>query len=217
VTKAKSKIQTPTLDLEQEIAQAIGSIYVAGLDEAGRGALAGPVVAAAVILPLDQPDELARFASVRDSKQLTAAQRQQLYDQITTHALTYGIGRATAQEIDQDGILKANFRAMLSAVAQLHPPAQYLLVDGSLPIRPTALPQKTVVRGDSRCLTIAAASILAKVSRDRLMVELDAQYPLYSFGRHKGYATPQHLAALEKHGPCPIHRFTFAPIRRPLL
>jgi ribonuclease HII len=217
VKKAKSKIQNPTLDLEQQIAQEIGSIYVAGLDEAGRGALAGPVVAAAVILPLDQPDQLAHFANVRDSKQLTALQREQLYDKIIAHALTYGIGSATAQEIDQDGILKANFRAMLSAVAQLDPPAQYLLVDGSLPVRPTVLPQKTVVRGDSRCLTIAAASILAKVSRDRLMIQLNEQYPLYGFGRHKGYATPQHLAALEKYGPCPLHRYTFAPIRRPLL
>jgi ribonuclease HII len=217
IQNPKSKIPYPTLDLEQEIAQAIGTIYIAGLDEAGRGALAGPVVAAAVILPLDQPDQLAHLTHVHDSKLLTPGRREPLYDTIITHALAYGIGSATAQEIDQDGILKANFRAMRAAVAQLNPPPAYLLVDGPLPLRATTIPQKPVVRGDSRCLTIAAASILAKVTRDRLMVELDQQYPLYGFARHKGYATRQHLTAIQQHGPCPLHRFTFAPIRRPLL
>ena len=207
----------PTLELEMKLRQRKGYAYIAGLDEAGRGALAGPVVAAAVILPLETADLSERLAQVHDSKLITAKRRDLLYDLIVTEAVTFGVGVVSAAEIDEMGILPANNKAMLTAVAQLNPQPDYLLVDGPLYLRGSLLPQKPVVRGDSLSLTIAAASILAKVSRDRLMVELDAQYPQYGFARHKGYATQAHQTAVAQHGPLPIHRHSFAPIRQRLL
>ena len=191
--------------------------HIAGLDEAGRGALAGPVVAAAVILPLDNPDALAELHEVNDSKQLSAKKREELFSRITQHALAYGIGQESAAVIDEIGIIAATKRAMLTAVSQLNPPAQYLLIDGRIRLKNSPLPQQSIIRGDSKSLSIAAASILAKVTRDRFMVALDAHYLQYGFAQHKGYGTEMHRAAIEKYGPAPIHRYSFAPIRKPLI
>ncbi|MCI0398526.1 MAG: ribonuclease HII [Chloroflexi bacterium] len=203
---------TPHLELEMAAYRELGLTTIAGVDEAGRGAIAGPVVAAAVILPLEQPHRLAKLHAVRDSKQLTARQRAALYDLILEQAVAWGVGRIPAEEIDCIGILPANFKAMRLALAQLDPTAQYLLLDGPLRLPGVTLPQQAVVRGDNLSLTIAAASIVAKVTRDREMTALDTQYPLYGFASHKGYCTAGHQANLTRHGPCPIHRHTFAPI-----
>jgi ribonuclease HII len=207
----------PTTELEATLCREAQVNYVAGLDEAGRGALAGPVVAAAVILPLDDPRCLEKLNGVRDSKLLSPRRRDTLFDLIIENATSYGIGSASAEEIDRFGIRAANNRAMLAAAAQLEPAAQYLLVDGPLYVRGTLLPQKPVVRGDSLSLSIAAASILAKVSRDRLMLAMHQQYPPYGFAQHKGYATAKHLQALAELGPAACHRHSFAPIRNRLL
>jgi ribonuclease HII len=206
-----------TLELETAVFTTTRLLHIAGLDEAGRGALAGPVAAAAVILPLDNPDALAALSAVKDSKQLTPARREALFPLILQHALAYGIGLEPAEVIDDIGIMAATKRAMITAVAQLQPSAQYLLIDGRIRLQTIPLPQKAVVRGDDLSLSIAAASILAKVTRDRLMVELDPCYPQYNFLQHKGYGTAQHLAALARFGPCPAHRYSFAPIKRPLV
>src|SRR5690606_19460481 len=139
------------------------------------------------------------------------------YEQIVANAVAYGIAATSAPAIDEMGILPANMQAMRAALGQLRLPAEFLLVDGPLRLRQVVIPQKTVVRGDSTCLSIAAASILAKVTRDRYMVALHARYPHYGFARHKGYCTRQHVAALEAHGPCPEHRHSFAPICQRLL
>jgi ribonuclease HII len=207
----------PTLELEYRVFQQTGLKLIAGLDEAGRGAIAGPVVAAAVILPLDQSDLLAALVGVNDSKQLSARQREELYELVRERALAYGVGRSSAADIDQMGILPANAQAMQRALAQLQPAATFLLLDGRMRLRNIPLPQEAIVRGDSRSLSIAAASILAKVERDREMVGWHDQYPAYGFDRHKGYCTRQHEAAVARCGPCPIHRRTFAPIRQPML
>ena len=203
------------LALETAVSQQHHFTLIAGIDEAGRGALAGPVVAAAVILPLnDQIETL--LDGVNDSKQLTAKRRESLFDLICQHALAYGIGQEPASVIDEIGILPANRLAMGTAVAQLTPAPQFLLIDGRIRLPQLNIPQKSIVRGDSKSLSIAAASILAKVTRDRLMCELDDQFPNYGFAQHKGYGTELHRAAITQHGPCPQHRHTFAPIRRPL-
>jgi len=207
----------PTLDLELALRDETGLDAIAGLDEAGRGAIAGPVVAAAVILPLDDAGRLAELAGVADSKLLTPQRRGELYEQIVANAVAYGIAATSAPAIDEMGILPANMQAMRAALGQLRLPAEFLLVDGPLRLRQVVIPQKTVVRGDSTCLSIASASILAKVTRDRYMVALHERYPHYGFARHKGYCTRQHVAALEAHGPCPEHRHSFAPICQRLL
>lgn len=207
----------PTLDLERAVQKETGVTYVVGVDEAGRGAVAGPVVAAAVILPLDAPERLKHLNAVNDSKQLTPRKREALYTLIVEHALAYGIGSTPAASIDEMGILPANAQAMKAALRQLEPAGEYLLIDGRMRLQGIALPQRPVIRGDSLSLSIAAASILAKVARDRHMIDQDAHYPHYGFARHKGYCTAQHVAALHEHGPCPIHRHSFAPIRRGLL
>ena len=176
---------------------------VCGVDEAGRGPLAGPVCAAAVILPrgLDIP-------GLNDSKKLTAKRREALYDIITEQALAYGIAFASEQEIDEINILQATFLAMERAMAQLTPPPELALIDGNRS-KDFGLPVRTIVKGDSLSASIAAASILAKVTRDRLMEQYDEQYPQYGFAVHKGYGTKRHYAALREYGPCPIHRQTF--------
>lgn len=208
---------SPTLELENGILTQFGLTFIAGLDEAGRGALAGPVTAAAVILPLNDVRLLEKLQNVNDSKQVTAVMRETLFSRITEHALAYGIGAVPAEVIDGIGIVPATKLAMVTAVSQLTPAAQFLLIDGRIRLQSLPTPQQPIIRGDAQSLSIAAASILAKVSRDRLMIELDAHYPQYGFARHKGYGTPQHLAALERHGPCPLHRHSFAPIKRPLI
>ncbi len=180
-----------------------GFELVCGIDEAGRGPLAGPVCAAAVILPREL-----EIAGLNDSKKLTDKKRRELYDIITEQAVSYGIAMASEQEIDEINILQATFLAMERAVAKLLSKPDLALVDGNRePHLP--LPVKTVVKGDSRSANIAAASILAKVTRDLLMEELDEKYPAYGFAVHKGYGTKRHYEALREYGPCPIHRMTF--------
>jgi len=194
-----------------------GAAWVAGVDEAGRGALAGPVCAAAVIIPSDDDGYIDRLHGVRDSKLMTAAARDQMFALITDCVPVYAVGWASAEWIDRHGILSATRRAMTQAIRQLSPAAEAILVDGPLRLAAVNRPQWPIVRGDRRSLSIAAASILAKVSRDRFMLELDRRYPEYGFGRHKGYGTAEHLSALGLVGPCPEHRRSFAPLRQTLL
>lgn len=188
-------------------AQSRGYQLVAGVDEAGRGPLAGPVVAAAVILRPDRP-----IAGVNDSKKLTERQRERLFDQIMAEALSIGIGSSSPAEIDRINILQATRQAMLQAVQHLSAQPDILLIDGITTID-SPLHQHTIKQGDSRSASIAAASIIAKVTRDRLMLEFDHRYPQYGFGRHKGYGSAAHLTALRQHGPCPIHRLSFGGVR----
>ncbi len=206
-----------SLTLETAVSQESGIWYIAGVDEAGRGALAGPVVAAAVILPLQDNITLQKFSHVNDSKQLSAKKREALYTIITKHALTYGIGQSSAQLIDEIGIIAATKAAMKTAVSQLNPHADYLLIDGRIRLTQINRPQQSIIRGDSQSISIAAASILAKVTRDRIMIAQDDTYPAYKFAQHKGYGTQLHRDTLAQIGPCPIHRYTFAPIRKPLV
>jgi ribonuclease HII len=191
-------------------AQAQGARVVAGIDEAGRGPLAGPVVAAAVVLPLgcDLP-------GVDDSKKLSENRREELFTMIQTHALAIGIGMSDAATVDRINILQATLAAMRQAVEQLPLPADYLLIDGISKV-PMALPQQTLTKGESRSFSIAAASIIAKVTRDRLLLEIDRQYPGYGLAVHKGYGTKAHLAAIAAQGPSPIHRLTFRGVREHL-
>jgi len=184
-----------------------GVHYVAGIDEAGRGPLAGPVVAAAVVLPSSFP-----IPDIADSKTLTPKKRSRLYDDIYRHAVSVGIGVVDAVEIDRINILQAVLLAMLFSVGNLRPRPGYLLIDGNTPIH-TELPQQVIPKGDSRSISIAAASIIAKVTRDRLMVLYDEEYPQFGFRRHKGYPTKDHKAAIRKYGSCPIHRKTFRGVR----
>ena len=183
---------------------------IAGIDEAGRGALAGPVVAAAVILPcrIDTP----WLNQVRDSKQLSPARRELLFHYIHEAATAIGIGIAPNEVIDTQGIIKATRLAMKLAIDQLSPPAQCLLIDYML-IPEVPLPQKGITNGDRLCLSIACASIMAKVARDRLMVEFDGTYPGYGLAQHKGYGTKGHLACLCRLGPSSIHRQSFRPVK----
>ena len=189
-----------------------GYRLIAGLDEAGRGAWAGPVVAAAVILPLDRPRLAEELAGVRDSKQLTPGKRERLYRVIEEVALSVGLGIVPPDAIDEIGIVPATRLAMREAIAQLSPVPDFLLVD-FLRLPALSIPQKSITGGDALCLSIAAASIVAKVRRDRLMVELDARYPGYGFARHKGYGTQEHRQALAHLGPSPVHRLSFAPMK----
>ena len=183
---------------------------MAGVDEAGRGPLAGPVVAAAVIL-----DDLQPIAGLNDSKKLSAKRREQLFDEIKARALCFSIAQATVQEIDRLNILQATMLAMKRAVEGLRLKPQRVLVDGNR--LPTLdILAEAIVQGDALVPAISAASILAKVHRDRLCDELHALYPVYGFDQHKGYGTAQHLAALQTHGPADCHRMTFAPVARSL-
>ena len=180
---------------------------IAGVDEAGRGPLAGPVVAAAVIFPAGFSDSL-----IHDSKCLDARRREELVPVITGAAIDWAVAESSEAEIDALNILQATLRAMERAVASLQAVPDYVLVDGSvMPGLP--VPGETVVGGDGRVACIAAASILAKVHRDRLMIAHHQRWPVYGFDRNKGYGTPAHLAALAEHGPCPIHRRSFRPVR----
>jgi len=186
-----------------------GFTLVAGIDEVGRGSLMGPVMAAAVILP---EKIKGRWKSrVRDSKQLTAKAREFLFDFIIEAALTYGIGSSSNNEIDEVGIAKATRLAMVRAVKQLDPQPQFLLID-YVRLKESHYPQKGIVDGDSLCFSIACASIIAKVTRDRIVIDMDKEYPGYGFAAHKGYCTEEHLACLQAKGPCPLHRRTFNPV-----
>jgi ribonuclease HII len=181
---------------------------VAGVDEAGRGPLAGPVAAAAVIL---DPDRLPR--GLNDSKLLTADERERLFEAIMARALAVAVGFSSVAEIDAVNIRQATFRAMRRALSALAAAPAYVLIDGVDLAPALCCPGETVVRGDGAVLSIAAASIVAKVARDRLMRRLCAVHPAYGFSRHMGYATAVHLAAIEAHGPCPYHRLSFRPFR----
>ena len=191
-----------TMEKEMEI-RAKGFTAVCGIDEAGRDPLAGPVVATAVILPED-----IQLPGVNDSKKITEKKREILFDFVKEHALAYGIGEASETEIDEINILQATFLAMRRAVEALQIPADYALVDGNR-IQGLPVPAETVIGGDGKVLSIAAASILAKVTRDRYMRDMAAQYPEYGFEKHKGYGTKAHYAAIEQYGICPLHRKTF--------
>jgi ribonuclease HII len=195
----------PTDEFELE-ARRRGYRRIAGLDEAGRGPLAGPVVASAVVLP-----SRCHLVGCNDSKLLTETEREELYLAITRRAVGIGIGSATEEEIDRLNILEATRLAMRRALAGLMPQPDCLLVDAiSLP--QCALPIRSIIKGDALCMSVAAASIVAKVTRDRLMAEYHRQYPHYNFLSHKGYGTEEHLLQLAMHGPCLIHRRTYAPV-----
>ena len=192
----------PNFDFE-EVCYAGGYTAVCGVDEAGRGPLCGPVVAAAVILPrgIDIP-------GLNDSKKLTEKKREALFDIIKEKAIAYAIAEASPSEIDEINILNASMLAMRRAVAQLQVKADFALIDGNCS-RGFDIPTQTVVKGDAKSASIAAASILAKVTRDRQCIELDREYPQYGIAKHKGYPTKDHMYAVREHGPSPIHRLTF--------
>ena len=188
----------------EKLAYADGATIIAGVDEAGRGPLAGPVVAAAVILPHEY-----RHKVLNDSKQLTERERETLYTELTTAAeIRWATGLSDVAIIDSYNILRATWRAMVLALDALPIKPDYVRVPA---IR---LRQKAIVKGDAKSYSIAAASVIAKVTRDRLMLQFHEQYPQYNFAQHKGYGTPEHLAALTEHGPSPIHRRSFAPVRQ---
>jgi ribonuclease HII len=192
-----------------------GLSHVAGVDEAGCAPLAGPVVSAAVIFPKSWLENglPSQFRGLNDSKQLDAEQREKFFQKITTHSeIRFAISIADVETIDRINIRQAAWRAMENALNQLEPRAEHVLVDG-LRIRWLQYPQTPLVQGDARSYTIAAASVLAKVTRDRVMREFDAQFPGYGFAAHKGYPTPQHYAAIEKLGACAIHRKSFSPFK----
>ena len=201
----------PSLTEERKLWRA-GFVRVAGLDEAGRGALAGPVVAGAVILPVNSKQE-GLWAEVQDSKLLSPARREALAARIQAQAAAWSLGEASAAEIDASGIAPATRLAMRRAVQALSPPPDHLLIDW-VQLKSLNLPQQSFTKGDLRIVSIAAASILAKVHRDRLLCQLHENYPAYGFHSHKGYAVPSHLAAIERFGPCPVHRRSFSPLRK---
>ncbi|MET0516408.1 MAG: ribonuclease HII [Nitrospiraceae bacterium] len=193
-------------DIFEVEARRCGYRYVAGLDEAGRGPLAGPVVAAAVIFP-----RRCRVLGLNDSKQLSPAQRDQLYMSIRDRATMVGVGSATEKEIDRLNILEATRLAMQRAIASMPLVPDFLLVD-ALTLPCLSIPQRAIVTGDCLSLSIAAASVIAKVTRDRMMAGYHRDYPEYNFLSHKGYCTREHLRLLTRHGPCAIHRRTFWPV-----
>jgi ribonuclease HII len=188
-------------------ARAAGAVRIAGVDEVGRGPLAGPVVAAAAVLP-----DGMLIPGVTDSKQLSEQERERLYDVIIAAAVSYGIGIVDERTIDEINIREASLLAMERALAAIVPPPDHVLVDGNCCIPRLSLPQKAIIKGDCLSHSIAAASILAKVTRDRMMVDLHERFPQYNFKKHKGYGTAEHVAALRQHGPCEAHRRSFEPV-----
>jgi ribonuclease HII len=200
----------PTEEFERA-ARRCGYRRIAGIDEAGRGPLAGPVVAAAVVLPTR-----CRLSGIDDSKQLSEGERDRLYAAIREQAVGMGIGSADVGEIDRLNILEATRLAMRRAIEQLAPPPDYLLID-AVALPGIRIATRPIIKGDSLSLSIAAASIIAKVTRDRLMATYHEIYPEYDFLSHKGYGTAGHLQRLARHGPCSIHRRTFAPVRETVI
>lgn len=203
----KQNVQSDRWEYERQFWDR-GLTCVAGVDEVGRGPLAGPVVAVAVILPHDFDG-----TGITDSKLLSAHQRIDLYPSICERALSWGVGLVDAAGIDSQNILQASYTAMRLALAELPVKAEAVLVDGKFRIPNLEIPQRAIVDGDQLCVSIGAASIIAKEIRDRIMEDYDRQFPGYGFARHKGYATPEHLTALNRLGPSPIHRHSFAPVR----
>ncbi len=221
MSRGRSRLTAPNRDRAEDLfngqlvcdplaferaARVSGYTCIAGLDEAGRGPLAGPVVAAAVVLPAGL-----LIQGLTDSKQVPEPERDRLFDLIREQAVCYGIGTADERVIDEVNILQATVIAMERALEALTPCPDYLLLD-AITLPRVALPQKPIVKGDCRSHSIAAASILAKVTRDRLMLELHDRYPQYNFRKHKGYGTAEHLHLLKKHGPCEAHRRSFHPV-----
>jgi ribonuclease HII len=208
--RARKTISKPPSLIEENRLSAKGYRFIAGIDEAGRGALAGPVVAAAVILP--QSPDFPWLKSVRDSKEIPLAKRESLFDLIKQDAVAVSVGIIAPQTIDVINILNATKVAMCHAVTQLACPPDFLLID-CLRLPQLRISQKPIIRGDKICLSIACASIIAKVTRDRIMVELDQLHPGYGLALHKGYGTKHHVFCLRQHGPSAIHRHSFAPVR----
>ena len=188
-----------------------GYSMVAGLDEAGRGPLAGPVVAGVAVLPPKMVGSWVRL--IRDSKIMTRQEREQVFANLQDTAIALEVGVSSAVEIDDVGIVDATFLAMKRALNSLALMPQFLLLD-AFPLPGVDIPQKPIIGGDAKCLSIAAASIVAKVTRDNIMEEEDAQHPGYGFARHKGYGSSEHLRQLERLGPCPIHRYSFSPLSK---
>jgi ribonuclease HII len=196
---------------EKKLRASLGVVRIAGIDEAGRGALAGPVVAAAAILP-----ERFRHRTLRDSKQLSPELREKIYRYLTRHSeIVWAVGIVDSVVIDRINILRASHEAMRIAVAGLTISPDHVLIDG-LPVFPFPLPQTAIIDGDCLSLSIAAASVIAKVTRDSLMRNFCLEFPQYCFSQHKGYGTELHLQKLHEHGPCPIHRRSFEPVAQPL-
>src|SRR3954471_4022062 len=196
---------------EKKLRSSLGIGRIAGIDEAGRGALAGPVVAAAAILP-----EKFKHRKLNDSKQLLPEKREEIYhDLVGNHAIVWAVGVVDSVEIDTINILRATHKAMRAAIVGLALQPEHVLIDG-LPVFPFPLPQTAIVDGDCYSLTIAAASVIAKVTRDTIMRDFCARFPEYCFSQHKGYGTELHLIKLHEHGPCPIHRRSFEPVAQPV-
>lgn len=201
-------VTTIGLDFERQ-AHAEGFRFVAGVDEVGRGCIAGPVVAAACILDIER----ALPNGLDDSKRVNSTLRFEIAEQLKIECVAYGIGRVEADEIDRINILEATKKAMFMAIEELRPPADYLLID-ALKLKLSPLPQKSLIKGDSISASIAAASILAKTYRDDLMASYAAEFPLYGFADHKGYGASAHYQAINKHGPCVLHRMSFKGVDR---
>ncbi len=205
-------MSSPLQEFDKQQAIHLEANCIIGIDEAGRGPLAGPVVACACFIP---PAMVSDFADVNDSKKLTEKKREELYNRLVHAEVAYGIGFASAQEIDRLNILQATFLAMRRAAYKfLNLPHAVALIDGPYPAAGLTLRQEPVIDGDAKSLAIAAASIIAKVTRDRYLNILDKLYPGYGFAGHKGYGTAKHLQALRELGPCREHRRTFAPVRK---
>ena len=208
-SKAGVSNPLPTFDEELSLISQ-GYSLVAGLDEAGRGPLAGPVSAGVAILPTELTGDWVEL--IRDSKQLSPSQREYVLPYLQEAALSLEVGFSSAAEIDEIGIVSATRLAMTRALNSLPLTPHYLLLD-AIALPESDLPQKSIIRGDSTCRSIAAASIAAKVARDRVMQDAELEYPGYGFGRHKGYGTKEHMQNLRRLGPCPLHRRSFAPVR----
>jgi ribonuclease HII len=199
--------KTRCLSRYERLARESGYRFIAGVDEAGRGSLFGPVFAAAVVLSPDRP-----IRGVRDSKVLDSDRRDELAEEIRRRAVAWAVGAADVFEIDRVNILQASLNAMRRAIAQLSPPCDYLLLD-AVRIPDLQVPQEPLIHGDGKCQCIAAASILAKTARDASLKQWDEVFPEYGLARHKGYSTEEHQAALDKYGPTMLHRFSFEPVR----
>ena len=198
-----------TFELEKKVG-ASKYFRVAGIDEVGRGSLAGPIIACAAILSEDLS-----IPGIDDSKKLRPAKRKQLYKLITESSeIVWAIALQDNQAVDRLNVSRATYKAMYHAVTALQILPEYALIDGSSPVPKFPVPHTSIIRGDQLSLSIAVASIIAKVARDHLMITADTQYPLYGFCRHKGYGTVEHLEKLRKYGPCPLHRLTFSPVRK---
>jgi len=202
-------VMRPSCAFEEEAAR-LGASRIAGIDEAGRGPLAGPVVAAAVVIPYAAP-----IPELNDSKMLAEEARERLFSLIMDRALSVGVARVPPEEIDRINIYQATRLAMSMAVKSMSPLPDYLLIDGPLSLD-LNIRQRSIIKGDRLCYSVAAASIVAKVTRDRIMLELHEQYPQYGFDSHKGYGTKAHMQALERHGPCSAHRKCFRGVRERL-